>query len=369
MATTKGAWKLQEVRDQILAGQWAVGDVGELWSWGSNASGQLGQNNTIHRSSPVQVPGTIWKEITDRRYTANAIKGDNTLWSWGYGNSGQIGDGTNVSKSSPVQIPGTQWKCVTNSTTNTFALKENNTLWGWGQNIFGSLGFGGPGQRNSPAQIPGASWCSIGAGYRHTLATKSDGTLWTWGSNCCGELGIGSFTTIDNNSPQQVPGTTWVQAIGGGFESYGTKSRSFARKTDGTLWAWGDNALGFLGDGTRTTRNSPIQVPGTQWNNVTAGGTEALARKTDGTLWRWGSGRSSPVQIPGTQWNNISTNASGSYRFAAIKNNATLWIWGNNDVGALGQNDTIHRTSPTQVPGTSWLDVTTGTVTTLAIKN
>ena len=145
------------------------------------------------------------------------------------------------------------------------------------------------------------------------------GTLWVWGYNGQGQLGDGTIT--ERSSPVQIPGTSWNDITGG-------SQHSLARKTDGTLWSWGYNVYGQLGDGTRTYRSSPVQIPGTSWNNVAGGSSHSLARKTDGTLWAWGVNefgqlgdgtktyRSSPIQIPGTSWNDIATSAYGCHHLA-----------------------------------------------------
>jgi alpha-tubulin suppressor-like RCC1 family protein len=107
--------------------------------------------------------------------------------------------------------------------------------------------------RSSPVQIPGTTWNDINGGAEHALARKTDGTLWAWGLNASGQLG--DLTNVSKSSPIQIPGTTWND-IAAGCNS------SSARKTDGTLWGWGQNVAGVLGDGTATPRSSPVQIPG-----------------------------------------------------------------------------------------------------------
>ena len=137
-------------------------------------------------------------------------------------------------------------------------------------------------------------------------------------------------------------------------------------KTDGTLWTWGLNNNGMLGQNEDIRRSSPVQVPGTTWKHISFSHYNLLATKTDGTLWGWGpnesgqlaqnalnpGGISSPVQIPGNTWSIVGGVG------AATKTDGTLWTWGgDNAPGKLGLNDRINRSSPTQVPGTSWADV------------
>jgi alpha-tubulin suppressor-like RCC1 family protein len=123
----------------------------------------------------------------------------------------------------------------------------------------------------------------ISAGYAHSIALKSDGTLWAWGYNGDGELGDGS--TTDRYTPVQVSGggSTWA-AIAAGY------AHTIALKSDGTLWAWGDNDYGQLGDGFNTDRHTPVQVSGggNTWVAIAAGHFHTVALKSDGTLWAWG---------------------------------------------------------------------------------
>ena len=128
MSTCKGAWKLQEVRDQVLAGKWVQYDTnldpGTLWTWGYNSYGQLGDGTRIHRSSPVQIPGTAWNGIAAGSNFSFARKTDGTLWSWGNNGQGQIGVNSIVSQSSPIQIPGTTWNDVAGGGSHALARKQ-----------------------------------------------------------------------------------------------------------------------------------------------------------------------------------------------------------------------------------------------------
>src|SRR3989338_5468335 len=200
------------------------------------------------------------------------------------------------------------------------------------------------------------NWSSVSAGYYHTIAIKTDWTLWAWGFNNYGQLGDG--TTTNRSSPTQIgSGTNWSSVSAGGYHTV-------AIKTDGTLWVWGNNGNGKLGDGTTTDRYSPVQIGrGTNWSTVSAGGYHTVAIKTDGTLWVWGNNgngklgdgtttdRYSPVQIgSGTNWSSVST---GGHHTIAIKTDGTLWAWGYNVYGGLGDGTTTDRTTPTQI-GVSW---------------
>ena len=202
--------------------------------------------------------------------------------------------------------------------------------------------------------------------YYSVLATKTDGTLWAWGNNADGALGQNASEPARVSSPVQIPGTNWDRPIQGGYRVYG------ASKTDGTLWLWGYNNHGQLGDNTSASKSSPIQIPGTTWNaaNVSAHGFHTKAVKTDGTLWSWGyndqgslghnnrTKRSSPVQVPGTTWKTVSSAYQAS---VVTKTDGTLWSWGYNGYGQLGLNNIIRRSSPVQVGSeTDWVGATGG---------
>jgi len=344
---------------------------GKLWTWGNNDYGQLGDNTGTNRSSPVQTitGGTNWKQVSCGTRSTAAIKTDGTLWTWGSNSYGQLGDNTGTNRSSPVQTitGGTSWKQVSCGKYFTAAVKTDGTLWSWGNNGYGELGDGtGETYRSSPVQtIAGGSiWKQVSCGSGSTAAIKTDGTLWTWGNNISGQLGDGTRT--DRSSPVQTisGGTNWKQV------SCGYRNTA-AIKTDGTLWTWGDNFYGQLGDGTSTSRSSPVQTitGGSNWKQVSCG-SNSTAIKTDGTLWTWGNNRrgelgdgtetdrSSPVQTiaGGSNWKQVSC---GSRSTAAIKTDGTLWTWGLNTFGLLGDGTSTSRSSPVQTiaGGSNWKQV------------
>jgi len=186
------------------------------------------------------------------------------------------------------------------------ALKSDGTVWAWGGNYCGELGNGITTDSNTPVQVmvspgvPLSGVVAIAAGYEYSLALKSDGTVWAWGLNKYGQLGDG--TTTNRGSPVQVTGLSGVVAIaaGGGYSGH-----SLALKSDGTVWAWGRNNCGQLGDGTTTNRGSPIQVTGLSGVVAIAAGYEhSLALSSDGTVWAWGANGG------GQLGNGTTTNSS-----------------------------------------------------------
>jgi len=336
----------------------AIAD-GTFWTWGQNNYGQLGLGDTTDRISPTQIRTDMdWSLVSAGGQYTTAIKTDGTLWAWGRNNYGQLGLGDTTDRTSPTQIgTDTDWSLVSAGYYHAMAIKTDGTLWAWGNNGNGRLGIGDITDRNTPTQVGAdADWSSVSAGGLHTIAVKTNGTLWAWGYGAYGQLGLGDET--DKYNPTQIgTDTDWSSVAGGVYHT-------IAIKTDGTLWAWGANGGGQLGLGDIINRNIPTQVgTDTNWFLVSVGvgsGHTTTAIKTDGTLWAWGQNnygqlglgdttdRHSPTQVgTDTNWSFVSV---GGYHIAAIKTNGTLWVCGKNNYGQLGLGDTTDRHSPTQVP-------------------
>ena len=345
----------------------------QIWAWGRNEFGQLGDNSRTNRSSPVQtVSGTNWESVKGGQHKM-AIKTDGTLWTWGSNSFGRFGDNSETDRSSPVQTVsgGTNWKSVAGGSNHIAAIKTDGTLWLWGRNInSGQLGDNSTTSKSSPVQTVagGTNWKLVASGHYHTAAIKTDGTLWTWGYNSNGQLGDNSVTSRSSPVQTVAGGTNWKSVSSG-------SQYTAAIKTDGTLWLWGFNTFGGLGDNSITDRSSPVQTvaAGTNWALVDFSGTHTAAIKTDGTLWLWGfnsrgqlgdnsiTNKSSPVQTVagGANWKSVH---AGSTLTGAIKTDGTLWTWGNNTYGPLGDNSQASKSSPVQTVagGTNWLSVSAG---------
>ncbi|MCX6381662.1 MAG: Ig-like domain repeat protein [Armatimonadetes bacterium] len=207
----------------------------------------------------------------------------------------------------------------------------------------------------------------------HTLALKSDGTVWAWGWNAYGQLGDGTAT--DSFTPVQVSALTGVTQIAGGY------LHSLALKSDGTVWVWGFNNSGQLGDGTTVDSAVPVQVSGlTGVTQVSAGSFHSLAVKTDGTVFAWGNNnygqlgdgtntnRLTPVQVTGLT--GVTQVSGGGYHSLALKSDGTVWAWGRNDFGKLGDGTNTDKNAPVQVTGlTGVTQVAGGYLHSLALKS
>lgn len=338
-----------------------------LYAWGYNNSGQLGQGNTTSYSSPKQVGAlTVWLSVSSGGYHGMAIKNDGTLWTWGSSSNGQLGLGNITSYSSPKQVGAlTNWSKVSAGYVQTLAVKTDGTLWAWGANNAGQLGNGNTTKYSSPIQVGAlTNWRTVFSGVYSSAAIKTDGTLWTWGGDFnTGALGLGVTTSY--SSPKQVGAlTNWLNIYMGQYNTT-------AVKTDGTLWTWGRGSQGALGLNNTTNYSSPKQVGAlTTWSNssIQYAGTGAAVR-TDGTLWTWGFNSigqlgignqitySSPKQVGLlSNWSNVIVGYSGA--MLATKTDGTLWGWGYNTSGQLGFGNVSYYSSPKQVGAAStWTSV------------
>ena len=300
-----------------------------LFTWGFNNQGRTGNNGG---NVPVTTfaGGTNWKQVSQSNANGSAIKTDGTLWSWGV----VVGDNTGAGKTIPVTTfaGGTNWKSVAAGYLYAAAIKTDGSLWTWGTGSSGQLGTNDTTQRNTPVTTfaGGNNWKQVSCGREHTSAIKTDGSLWTWGRGSSGQLGINN--TDDRSIPVTTftGGTTWKQVACGYLHTA-------AIKTDGSLWTWGDNNGGGLGDNTATNRSTPITTfaGGTNWKSVSGGNGSTAAIKTDGSLWTWGlgnsnnlgadgaSGRSTPITTfaGGNNWKQSSISDTTA---AAIKTDGTF---------------------------------------------
>jgi len=355
--------------------------VNGAWAWGSNSCGQLGDNTIVSKSSPVSVVGgfTDWCQISAGQNHSVGLRTNNTIWAWGCNTYGTLGNNSTTNSCSPVSVVGgfTDWCQVSTQGEFTVGLRANGTIWTWGRNNFGQLGDGTAVDKSSPVSVVGGfnDWIHINAGPTQGLGIRANGTAWAWGNNTSGKLGDG--TVVSTSSPVSVIGgfTDWCQLAGANNHSIGLRS-------NGTVWAWGLNVNGELGDGTLVGKSSPVSVVGgfTDWCQVSASYGHNAAVRLNGTLWTWGLnsygvlgdgtivGKSSPVSVVGgfLDWCQVDT---GQRHDVAIRTNGTAWAWGLNIQGNLGDNTTVNKSSPVSVVSefTNWRQVSAGRCHTLGI--
>jgi alpha-tubulin suppressor-like RCC1 family protein len=224
--------------------------------------------------------------------------------------------------------PGKVKPQLVNDGDSVLLLAPNGSLWTWGGTEFGFTNlFQQPVRSEMPRRMGSDSdWMNVTAIWTHTLALKTDGSLWGWGGSAQGQFGQTNVPKSDRTPARIGIETNWSQVCVG-------VDHSLALKIDGSLWAWGGNSNGQLGDGTTNNRFFPTMI-GTErdWRTISATAFNSLAVKSNGTIWGWGrpiSGKELvPTQIvPGTNWLAISTHNYGDgYVLTALKTDGTLWL-------------------------------------------
>jgi len=329
-----------------------------LFTWGQNDAGQLGLGNTTDFSSPKQV-GTLdtWIAVSvSPGDAANgftmAIRSNNTLWAWGNNGQGRLGLGNSTYYSSPKQVTGTNWGEVTPGNNFCAARKTTGTMFCWGRNSYGQLGNDNTSTYYTPQQVGLlTSWSGV-YGFFNTVIGRIGTALWGWGRNYRGELGLSNTTNY--SSPKQIAGS-WVSVV----NNKGARSSAGAFKSGNALYVWGRNVYGQLGLGNTTSTSSPQQLTGS-WSSAAMGNGHTLGIRTDGSLWAWGrnnSGQlglgnttyySSPKQVgAGLNWAAVSCGHDGGSM--AVKTDGTMWVWGGGGSGQLGLGNTNSLSSPVQL--------------------
>jgi len=325
----------------------AVKTDGSLWAWGVNTFGQLGVGDTTLRSVPTKVGAdTDWASIAAGSYHTAAIKNDGSLWVWGLNSNGQLGLGDTTDRSVPTRVGAeTDWATVAVGSNHTMAIKKDGSLWAFGRNVYGYLGLGDTVTRNVPTRVStGTNWAAVVCSVYHTVGLRDDGSLWAWGDNAAGRLGLGD--TAQRTSPVQVGTAEDWRALAVG------ESHTLAIKSNGSLWAWGSNASSKLGISDAAQRLSPTMV-GTDvdWVSVGGGGSHTAALKKDGSAWAWGSNYygqvgdgtatnefAAPTRVAANEMGTVSAMLVGGNHNAAVRSDGSLWTWGNNSLGQLGDN-------------------------------
>lgn len=316
---------------------------GEVYTWGVNEYGQVGTGSTQLQSTPYLRPvtpnfGSIYHSLSHTL----GLTDDGKIYGWGRNTRGQIGNGTITDVYTPVQIGSdTDWKKMAAGLAHTIALKNNGTLWGWGNNSACELNITSPNPYpnqyfSQPVQIStDNNWIDIAAGGSRTFAIKSNGTLWARGRNILNSLGLqyGENVCVTNLS-QVGTDTNWKKVL---TSSYG--DFTLALKTNNTLWGWGDNITGGVGNGTSVLVQTPVQIGTDTWKEIATGQTYSVGVKSDGTLWQWGEGcwnstsnvivptsSLSPVQVGNDfDWEKVY---AGHCVSIAQKSDGSVWAWG-----------------------------------------
>jgi alpha-tubulin suppressor-like RCC1 family protein len=338
---------------------------GEL---GKQRTGQVGNGTGFDSTLYSGVTGlTGVTQVSAGELYSLALTSDGTVWAWGSGAAGELGTGSTADSSVPVQVSNlTGVTQIAAGNEFSLALTSAGSVWAWGTNAQGELGNNSRTGGDVPVPIAGLTGVTqIAAGNGFGLALLSNGTVWAWGGNGLGELGDG--TTTDSLVPVQVTGLSQVtQIAAAGAFGLAARTQGFVT-TLTSVWAWGDNQFGELGDGTAVRRSTPEQVSGISVpsiRQIAAGGEFAVVLGSDGSEWAWGADNEGqlgnaatsavqrrPVETVGMA-SGITHISAGAFHVLALRSDGTVLAWGDDAAGEIG-NGTISDspTLPTEVTG------------------
>ncbi|TGE27698.1 RCC1 domain-containing protein [Hymenobacter metallicola] len=304
----------------------------------------------------------------------------------GENRSGEIGNGTAGRQLTPFLIPppsGKVWSHVMTGDFRSAALTTDGAMYSWGSGGYGQHGDNDRSQYSTPQLVAapsGKTWVNVSAGFGHTLALCNDGTLYTWGDNYYAQLGNGTTTLTLARQVVTAPAGSWM-AVAAGYNF------SLALNSNGSLYAWGANRDGQLGDGTTIQRATPVLIAppaGLRWTQVAAGFWNSAALCSDGSLYVWGNnyagqigdGTTSARLVPrrispptGHRWTQVSV---GYEHILAVCSDGGLYAWGGNDYGKFGNGTTTSLTQPARVAppaGQTWVQVACGHNHSLALAS
>ena len=365
----------------------SIDRFGQIWGWGANGDGQLGDNSVTSQCTPVSIHGTkkTFCDISLTNRHSNGIDFRGQVWSWGHNFWGHLGDNSTTSKRTPVSIHGVKKTFCSVSAGNGYslAIDVRGLVWGWGLNTYGLLGNNDTTSRRTPTSIHGTrkTFCHIIAGNGYSMAVDYNGKLWGWGNTVNGKLGIGDF--LFSLIPISIHGVkkTFCNINSGGNSSFGIDK-------NGQVWGWGNNRYGGLGNNTNNTIRTPVSIHGVKktFCKISLGYHHSLGIDRVGWVWSWGfnyygilgdnstTSKRIPVSIHGTKKTFCSIAAGGSFFdgiSASLDYMGQIWSWGYNNRGQLGDNSVTSRQTPISIHGTkkTFHTISTGVRFSLAIEH
>ena len=317
----------------------AITTDGDLYTWGWNVYGQLGDGTTDNKHTPVKIMSDV-ASVSLGKFHSAAITTDGDLYTWGNNGEGQLGDGTTDKKYTPVKIMS-DVASVSLGDYHSAAITTDGDLYTWGLNVYGQLGDGTTDKKYTPVKIM-SNVASVSLGGYHSAAITTDGDLYTWGWNSVGQLGDG--TTDNKYTPVKIMSDVASVSLG--------DYHSAAITTDGDLYTWGNNYAGQLGDGETDNKDTPVKIM-SNVASVSLRGIYSAAITTDGDLYTWGNnddgqlgdGTTDKKYTPVKIMSNVASVSLGGYHSAAITTDGNLYTWGSNADGRLGDGTTEDKST------------------------
>ncbi|MEJ2552655.1 MAG: RCC1 repeat-containing protein [Gammaproteobacteria bacterium] len=363
---------LDSVATQISANYYDTCELladGKVICWGGNENGQLGDGSTTGSIVPVTVSGiTTASAIATGYYSTCALLADGTVKCWGDNQYGQLGNGNTNPSLTPVAVSGiTTATAITVGYGHACALLADKTVWCWGDNSAGQLGNGTTNDSPIAVQVQNISTAmEITAGFQHTCARLSDQTIRCWGDNSSGQLGNGGTSPSSTPVPVSgIDGTTTSKKATGIAAGYGHTCALLANKT---VWCWGKNSYGQLGNGGYTESDAPVMVSGIDGTTIQAtaiavGQNHSCALLSGGAEQCWGfnyygqlgnsSTTSSNVPVSVSGISSATALTAGNFHSCALLSSGQVQCWGNNRSGQLGNGVAIQSTTPVNVSSIS----------------
>ena len=350
--------------------------TGAVWAWGMNNTKQLGNNdiNWADRSIPVLLADTDnFSKISTFCIYSIGLKEDGTAWAWGNNMFGQLGDGTVIDRISPVFVKGNiSFSDISVGGMHSLGINgSDSSLWAWGDNTYGQFGNNTSGNScSSPVLVScSASLVQVIAGNTSSYGLDNNGEVWAWGANNYGQLA--NFTNIDTSIPSLILGGIQFSKI-----SVGMDHIIGIRSSDGSLWAWGYNDKGQLGDGTTNSRSSPVAVLSTLSFKDVACGLGCSIGISEDNVYTWGMDIDimapptlSPVAtVMDVSFTNVAV-CSNSVSFFGLDTEGAVWSWGWNAYGQLGNNSNDDIFDPVKIIDYGVTDVQAGDCFGMVLRN
>jgi alpha-tubulin suppressor-like RCC1 family protein len=361
---------------QVVTGKYhtcALAPSGQAYCWGYNGNGRLGDNTTTDRRTPVAVQqptGVTFASITAGGDGSCGLTSAGAAYCWGYNGYGQLGDNTTTDRYTPVAVQqgGVTFTSITSGLWHTCGLTSAGAAYCWGWNTVGGLGDNTTTDRRIPVAVQqgGVTFAALTAGWAHTCGLTGAGAAWCWGSNWAGQFGDNTTTNRSTPVAVQQGGVTFASITAGHWHTCGLTSA-------GAAYCWGRNDAGQLGDNTTTDRSTPVAVQqgGVTFASITAGGDRSCGLTSAGAAYCWGwnpngqlgdnttTDRHTPVAVGGgLSWATVVSTEAAQHTCAVKLSSQLIYCWGSNSNGQLGDQTTTDRSSPVQ----AWYLVTVGDV-------